>query len=1116
MPINYRSSLSRMMLVTGALLIAAHTASAQARPRLRGGRAAVGQAISDSVAGDVVLYCQPGTAQADVTRLANLVQAANVTPLLLADCYQLQLGPAHLNKADTAAAIAQLQLDPSVKFAGPNVIFTANQTSTTIATPNDPRFGDQYNLRLINMPQAWALQKGAAGVTLAVMDTGFALSHPDKPAFLPTGAGSMDFSGGTTDINYDTDDHGVGTSGIMSANTNNGIGISGVTWQGIKVSGLKIGDMLLTTRLINAFAFLTANAKTYNIVAVNCSYGGLVPAINPADPFYVAIQQADAAGVQVIASAGNSSADDTLQEPSGFPFVVSVSAVNRNAHLTYFSSFGKVEIAAPGGEQFANSDPNGILTLTGAGGYDYFQGTSEAAPHVTGVVGLLRSVPGVTKAMALNALLSKANKTITGQSTSATTPDAQYGFGLLDAYASLSVISNTIQINTPVGVNPSTGLSTSGTQQVPPPIETLRPRVQLHMTNVKVVAGVPQFTVAVTNSGSSTAQALITNGVINTAAVGKNGLPLVTDLYINDESSSGFAQYDISFRYSAPDMPTSQQQQLVASSTPNDPTLASVSSTVQFNITPHSFNSGYSFISFPIAETAADAPTLNATSPRDINAILGNAPNVTLFRWVNTPTVDASKNPTVTGAYAIYSPGATNSPLATQATLHPKDTSTNTQVVTTPVPAINPLDNPAVPANTVTDATPVGLGYFINLPSGAAVQTFGRDFSQQTIRIPLHEGWNMVGDPYLFQVAFATTAFETANGTRYTATDAAANKLILPFIYRAVGLDYTFDTLPNGTMNPWEGNWIYVIPANANAVSVNPNILTMVVAPTSTGSADASRGVKGNPAAARITRSVLTSGAKPTVRGAGAWALRLQATANNLTDAHNYIGVSADASAANPYSRAPKPPRMGDHVSLGIAQAGSSATYAQDLRPIGGNQTWDVVVSTNQAASDTAVAWPDVHSLPRSVRLTLTDKATGQSVDMRSRNAYHFNAAGASTRAFTITAQPGDTRERVAFNSVVVTPHTSGRGTGAGSVYQIDYELSGPAEMEVTILNTGGRVVTQVEQGRAAIAGVNRSVWNGRDNQNRTLTTGTYIVKMVARTAEGKISQYHYPLTITR
>lgn len=1126
MPINYRSSLSRMMLVTGALLTAAMAANAQARPARKQplGRAVGNAQLADSVNGQIILYCQPGTSMPEVTRLAALVGAAQTNVLLLADCYHLILDGAHQDQGSTAAAVAQLKLEPSVRSVRPPLVFSTTQAATkggTTSEPNDPRYktDEQFGLAMLNMPQAWALQKGAAGVTVAEIDSGFDPKHQDAPIF---SAGSYDTADNDTDVTADGSgaefDHGTHTSGVMLANTNNGLGIASVIWQNIPLLAYKIQKKgqpgLDEPGILNAYAMLLRDHIKYNVVACNMSYGAVTGVINTADPEYTAIQQLDAAGIHMVASKGNSSTN-IITIPADFPFVIAVSAVNRASKLTYYSNFGKVEVAAPGGEQFSSdNDPNGILSLRQNNGYGFAQGTSDAAPFVTGVMGLIRSVPGVDQARAKDALLSQANHTITQQTQ---VPDKTFGYGLVDAYASLSKVSNVIEITGPVGINPATGLSTSGGQQVPVPLQTLRPRVTLHMTNVQVVAGVPQFSISVTNSGSKSVQPLISNGIISTSAVDANG-PLVTDLYINNLSQGTFSQFDISFRYRAPDMPTSQQQQLVASSTPSDPTLPSLSSTVQFNITPHSFNSGFSFISFPIAETAADAPKTGTGSPRDINAILGGTPVVTLRRWVNTPTVDASKNPTVTGMYAIYSPSLTAMNPTSLASLHPKDTATNTSVVTTPVPAINPLDNPAVPANTLTDATPVGLGYFIYLPSGAAVRTYGRDFSQQTIRVPLHEGWNMVGDPYLFQVAFATTAFETVNGTRYTATDAAANKLILPFIYRAVGLDYTFDTLPNGTMNPWEGNWIYVIPANPNAVSANPNILTMVVSPTSTGVTDASRGVRGpaNAAATRSTRSVATAGAKPTVRGAGAWALRLQATANNLVDAHNYIGVSADASAANPYSRAPKPPRMGDHVSLGIAQAGSSATYAQDLRPIGGTQTWDVVVSTNQAASDTSVAWPDAHSLPRSVRLTLTDKVTGQSVDMRSRSAYHFDATGASTRAFTITAQPGDTRDRIAFNSVVVTPHTSGRGTGAGSVYQIDYELSGPAEMEVTILNTGGRVITQVEQGRAAVAGVNRSVWNGRDSQNRTLTTGTYIVKMVARTAEGRISQYHYPLTITR
>ena len=784
---------------------------------------------------------------------------------------------------------------------------------------------------------------------------------------------------------------------------------------------------------------------------------------------------------------------------------------------------------APGGEQFSDNDPNGILSLDLGNKYLFAQGTSASAPFVTGVLGLLRSVPGVTKAIARDALLSEANHTITRQSS---VPDTNFGYGLLDAYASLSKVSNVIEITQPIGVDPSTGLSTAGgttsgtSGQAPAPIETLRPRVGLHLTNVAVTGGVPQYSVSVKNSSTGKTQNLIVNGVVSTAAADMDtyGVP-VTDLNVVNNSVGSFSQYDITFRYRATNSPTSQQQVLTASSTPANSSLASLSSTVQFNVTPHSFASGLQLVSFPIAEPAVDNPTPGSTAPRTVFDILGTQ-DVVLYRYILTPSVGPGGSATVGAKYATYSSTSlsatslTADPSQTLASLHPKDASTGVSLVTTPLPAISPLD-PATPANTITDATPVGLGYFMSLPSGAAVQTYGRDFSQQTIRVPLHEGWNMIGDPFTFQVAFANTSFETSNGTRYVATDAATNNLILPFIYRFVGGDYTFDSLPNGVMNPWEGNWIYVVPANAAAVSSNPGILTMVVAPTSTGNTvDGSRGIRGQygRVVSQTSRAaqIAKSNVAPAVQGAGAWALRLQASANSMVDAHNYIGVSSDAKASNPYSRAPKPPRVGSHVTLGLLQSGTNAVYAQDLRPLGSAQTWDVMVSTDQPATDMTVAWPDAHTLPRNVRLTLTDKVTGQTIDMRSRSVYRFNGAGATSRALTITAQPGDTRERVQFNSVLVTPRASGRGTGAGSVYQIDYELSSAAEVEVSILSTGGRVVTQVEQGRSASSGVNRSVWNGRDSQNRALATGTYIVKMVARSAEGKITQYHYPLTITR
>ena len=63
----------------------------------------------------------------------------------------------------------------------------------------------------------------------------------------------------------------------------------------------------------------------------------------------------------------------------------------------------------------------------------------------------------------------------------------------------------------------------------------------------------------------------------------------------------------------------------------------------------------------------------------------------------------------------------------------------------------------------------------------------------------------MIGNPYPFPIAFSNSSVETSNGTRYTAPDAANAKIILPFIYRFIGTDYDFQTLPT----------VYSIPGKA-------------------------------------------------------------------------------------------------------------------------------------------------------------------------------------------------------------------------------------------------------------------------------------------------------------
>ncbi|MCW3052738.1 MAG: Subtilisin-like serine protease, partial [Chthonomonadales bacterium] len=417
---------------------------------------AFGQAVK-TIPGEIILYMQPGTDQNVATTLANTVNPVSVTPLLLKDCYLLKLPQVHANVADTATAVATLKMNPNVRWVNANEAVKLLQTGgATKLTPNDPRFNEQWGLTQINMPQAWTLQKGAVNVNVADVDSGFDPLHEDlKGQYLPE---SFDFNLNTPNITAVAgNDHGVATSGVMIALTNNATGIAGVCWENIKCLGLKVDvtgspGAINIAAALNAFAYITANKVKLHIVAVNLSFGGGGDPTDTSNPEYVATKAMVDAGVIVVGSAGNSGdAGNPINIPAYYPHVISVASTDRNGKTTGYSEFNKVEIAAPGGDAGATGVPaNGILVTNLGSAYAFEDGTSFAAPHVTAAFGLLMSVPGVTPAQAKKAMFDTANRKGLALTT---LPDAHYGFGVLDVYAALLQVSVSVVIDDPIGIN---------------------------------------------------------------------------------------------------------------------------------------------------------------------------------------------------------------------------------------------------------------------------------------------------------------------------------------------------------------------------------------------------------------------------------------------------------------------------------------------------------------------------------------------------------------------------------------------------------------------------------------------------------------------------------------
>ncbi|MCB0379243.1 MAG: S8 family serine peptidase [Bdellovibrionales bacterium] len=301
----------------------------------------------------------------------------------------------------TEAVVAQLKRHPLVEIIEPNYIYHAS------VLPNDARLSDLWGLRNqqksgidIGAEAAWDITTGSRDIVVAVIDSGVDYTIADlqnnmwvNEAEKNGTAGVDDDGNGFVDDIYgydfansdgdpmDDNNHGSHCAGTIGAEGNNGEGVVGVNWQ-VKIMALKFltgsGSGTLEAAL-QAIDYAVANGA--KILSNSWGGGGF------SQNLYDAIERAKDAGVLFVAAAGNSGAnnDSTDAYPANYELdnVISVAAIDSNGNLASFSSYGKkkVHIAAPGVD---------ILSTTPQG-LKYFDGTSMATPHVSGVAALLLS-----------------------------------------------------------------------------------------------------------------------------------------------------------------------------------------------------------------------------------------------------------------------------------------------------------------------------------------------------------------------------------------------------------------------------------------------------------------------------------------------------------------------------------------------------------------------------------------------------------------------------------------------------------------------------------------------------------------------------------------------------
>lgn len=355
----------------------------------------------------------------------------------------------------------------------------------------------------------------------------------------------------------------------------------------------------------------------------------------------------------------------------------------------------------------------------------------------------------------------------------------------------------------------------------------------------------------------------------------------------------------------------------------------------------------------------------------------------------------------------------------------------------------------------------------------------------------LHQGWNLVGNPYNYQ--FPLGQIVGVSGANPLQAFTWAELVSQGFVGGALAYwdaetqSYKYIQGIDAILEPNRGYWVYLYTVQDLTVSW-PAIFQKFL-----------------PGSSRSSGPAWTQTDKQ-------WRLQLVARNNSSLDDQNYVGIAKSTAEARNL-RILKPP-MSPTQKVGVAVEstidGRTMRMAQELSDRAGRQEWKVLVDVKEAGPVT-ITWPNVSTTPRNLRFRIEDVATGMSRDLRQASGLTFTMNEPGTREFRVQVDTGSVSRAVIGNVVVARP-----GRDGNAPFTINYTLSTDATTTVRILSGAGKEIFTVSRGRADRAGENTVTWALRDNANVAVAPGAYRVEILAETPGGDRVRKIIPINVVR